>query len=101
MTRRVLAAEVIYLLQKSCGRAVIACCSGRQAHSSSQLSSERRLHASVPYCYAAKRLIVRFVRRNTSDSEALSGMIEARTSRHGRVKGQKSYWGRFHGDVTV
>jgi hypothetical protein len=38
-----------------------------------QLSSERRLHASAQYCHAAKRLIARFVRRNTPVPEAFSG----------------------------
>src|ERR1700733_7458867 len=100
ITRRVLAAAVIYFLREGCGktRDRFGAC---QASFLLQLSSDRRSHASAQYCQAAKRLIRQNLCVAIDSLPELAGSESSWPTRDSGAEGQKSYWVRFHGDVTV
>jgi len=95
MTRCVLTAAVIYFLQERCGKPVAALWRP-------QLSPDEWLHASVQSSHAVKRLTPPFVRRNRAPCRrSVRCMQPSDCPNQVCREGQKSYWERFHGDVTV
>src|SRR6266849_7601485 len=95
MTRCVLTAAVIYFLQERCGKPVAALWR-------LQLSPDGWLHASAQSSHAVKRLTPPgLCAAIGSVPGTCSAACNFRTVRARRAEGQKSYWERFHGDVTV
>jgi hypothetical protein len=84
------------VLAKGCGKTRDGFFGASQANFPLQLSTDGQSHASAQYCLAAKRLIGRRL------CAAIGRTRENLRSVHRNgAEGQKSYWERFHGDVTV